>query len=354
MFIVMWANAIFGFWSAEQRVEYRYKKLVIVTLVEAVFQPVFCIVLIHICDEKVTGLVWGIAAATLICYIYLLIKQFIKGKVFYSKKIWSYALKLAIPLIPHYISSVLLNSSDRIMIQKLVGDGQAGIYNLAYTVSICGTLINQAVLQTLSPWIYQKIKAGRAQDIKKVAYPSLIAIAGVNLLIILFTPEIISIFGPSSYYEAIWVMPPISMSVFFMYMYNLFSAFEFYYEKTVFVSTATLIGAISNVILNYLFIRVFGYYAAGYTTLFCYMLFCFMHYLFMQKICKKEMGSNAYNVRIIVLISIAFLASGFVLMLTFNSPYIRYGIVIIALIIGIINRKRIVLRIGYIFGRKKT
>ena len=344
MFVIMWANAIFGFWSAEQRVEYRYRKLVIVTLIEAILQPALCVVLILLSNNnKVTGLVWGIAIATFLSYVALLIRQLIKGKVFFSKKIWSYSLKLAIPLIPHYISTVLLNSSDRIMIQKLVGDGQAGIYNLAYTVSICGTLINQAMLQTLQPWIYQKIKAGQFKDIKKVAYPALIVIAVVNLLVILFTPEIIRIFGPPSYYDAIWVMPPIALSVFFMFMYNLFSAFEFYYEKTVYVSVATMFGAALNVGLNYIFIKVFGYYAAGYTTLICYIIFAMAHYFFMRRICKDEINNViVYDMKILLLISVIFIACGFGLMATYNVPIVRYGIAVLVLVLCIIYRKKII------------
>lgn len=356
MFVIMWANAIFGFWSAEQRVEYRYRKLVIVTLIEAILQPVLCVVLIQLSNnDKVTGLVWGIAIATFLSYIALLIRQLLKGKVFFSKKIWSYSLKLAIPLIPHYISTVLLNSSDRIMIQKLVGDGQAGIYNLAYTVSICGTLINQAMLQTLQPWIFQKIKADKYEEIKKVAYPALVVIAVVNLLVVLFTPELIRLFGPESYHDAIWVMPPIAMSVFFMFMYNLFSTFEFYYEKSSYVSAATVIGAALNIALNYVFIKQYGYYAAGYTTLFCYIVFAVAHYLFMRRICRKEINNTiVYDVKILILISVAFLLCGFALMVTYDYQLLRYGIVAAVIVAGFILRKKLVRVFKIFVGSRKA
>ena len=342
MFIVMWTNAIYGFWSAEQRVEYRYRKMVVVTLVESVLQPFLCIFLIQVSEEKVSGLVWGIAIATFTSYIYLFIKQMKKGRIFFSKKIWGYTLKLAVPLIPHYISSVLLNSSDRIMIQKIAGEGQAGIYSLAYTISICGTLINQAVLQTLQPWLFQKIKEHQYKEIKKVAYPALVLIAMVNSLVILFAPEIIRIFGPSSYHEAIWVMPPIILSVFFMFMYNLFATFEFYYEKTAYISIATAIGAVLNIILNYIFIRTYGYYAAGYTTLLCYIIFAFVHYFFMQRICKKEINDvRVYNSRILIVIASVFMVCGFGLMATYRFSYIRYGVVALVIVLSIIYRKKI-------------
>ncbi len=354
MFVIMWANAVFGFWSAYQRVEYKYRALLIVTLFEAILQPLLSVALIKLSPDKLNGLVWAIAIATFISYSYLFVIQINKGRVFFDKNIWGYTLKLAIPLIPHYLSSVLLNSSDRIMIQKLVGEEAAGIYNLAYTVSICGTMINQAMLQTLQPWMFQKIKNKQFNEIKKLAYPALIAIAGVNLLIILFTPEIIKLFGPESYYEAIWVMPPITLSVFFMFMHNLFISFEFYYEKPFYVSAATIAGAIINIVLNYIFIQIFGYYAAGYTTLFCYVVFAIAHYCFMRKICREEIDDiRVYKLRILLIITIIFVALGFVIMVTYNYSYIRYSLVIIIILICFIMRKAIKGFVIELIGNRK-
>ena len=64
MFIVIWGNAVFEFWSTAQRVDYKYRGLLIVTLAMALVQPVLCIFFIKFFTNKVTGLVWGIAAST--------------------------------------------------------------------------------------------------------------------------------------------------------------------------------------------------------------------------------------------------------------------------------------------------
>ena len=354
MFAVMWGNAAFGFWSAEQRNEYKYKILLIVTLTEAILQPVLSIILLLRFENKVNGLVWGIAIANLLCYTPLFIAQMRKGKKFFEGSVWKYSVRLGIPLIPHYLSSVVLNSADRIMIKQLVGQGPAGIYNLAYTISICGTLINQALLQTIQPWVYQKIKDEKYEDIRKLAYPALIAIGCVNLMVILIAPELIRIFAPPSYYDAIWVMPPVSLSVYFMFMYNLFSYFEFYFEKPVYVSIATFIGAGLNIILNYIFIKQFGYVAAGYTTLVCYLTFCVTHYCFMRIICKKEInGVKVYDMRMIVGISLAVTAASFIIMMSYRNMYIRYGILLLVLVVCIIKRKYLKDYVLRLLGRKQ-
>ena len=179
-------------------------------------------------------------------------------------------------------------------------------------------------------------------------------IAGVNLLLILLAPEAVRIFAPQEYYEAIWVIPPVAMSVYFMYAYDLFAKFAFYYEKTKVIMTASVLGALLNVVLNYIFIKRFGYIAAGYTTLVCFMVYSIAHYVFMRKVCRDCCdGKYPYETRKIVLITIPFLAAGFIFMATYNYPVIRYGLVGTAMVVAIIMRKRIVGIVKNIMSLKK-
>ena len=83
-------------------------------------------------------------------------------------------------------------------------------------------------------------------------------IAGANLLLILLAPEAVAVFAPKAYYNAIYVIPPVSMSVFFMFSYDLFSKFEFYFEKTGFIMAASVTGALINLVTNYIFIQRYG------------------------------------------------------------------------------------------------
>ena len=41
-----------------------------------------------------------------------------------------------------------------------------------------------------------------------IAYLSLGIIATVNLILIVLAPEVIAVFAPYEYHEAIWVIPP--------------------------------------------------------------------------------------------------------------------------------------------------
>ena len=354
MLVMIWSTSAFNLWAGEQRVEYKYRNLVIATLIVSIAKPTVGIVFVKLATDKVTARILGIAIVELVGYIGFFIVQMKRGKQFYHAKYWKHAIVFNLPLIPHYLSQQVLNSSDRIMIKNLVGESEAGIYSLAYSISQIMILFNTALMQTISPWMYKKIKAKKNKDIASIAYISLSIIAVVNLTLILFAPEAVAIFAPKEYYEAIYVIPPVAMSVFFMYSYDLFAKFAFYYEKTRVIMMASVTGALLNLILNYIFIGMYGYIAAGYTTLVCYMVYSVIHYMFMCKVCRECCeGDYPYETRKILRITIPFLIAGFAFLTTYQLPVVRYGIVVAAFIPVVIFRKEIMTTVKRIMSLKK-
>ena len=318
MLVMIWATSAFCFWASEQRVLYKYKALVTITIVVSLAKPILGIVFVIHAKDKVTAQILGLVLVELIAYTILFIKQMRRGKKFFSEKYWRYALMFNLPLVPHYLSQTILSSADRIMIKSMTGDAAAGIYSLAYSIALIMTLFNTALMQTISPWIYQKIKAKKIEDISTVAYITLFVVAGVNLLLIAFAPEAVAIFAPKSYFSAIYVIPPVAM-------------------------IASVIGALLNIILNYIFIGIYGYQAAGYTTLICYIIYSICHYIFMNRVCDQCCGGiRPYDIKIILVIAVPFVFSGLLLLFTYHYAVIRYGIMIIALITALIKRENLI------------
>ena len=343
MLLMTWTTAVFGFWSSSQRVDFNYRKLVLVTVLVSVAKPLLGIILVINADDKVTARIVGLAIVEFVGYIGLFISHICQGKKLFVWKFWKHALLFNLPLIPHYLSQTVLNSADRIMISKMVSDDAAGIYSLAYSISLIMTMFNTALTQTLEPWRYKKLKEGKPEDIAKILYPTLIMIAALNLLIIVLAPEVVAVFAPYEYKDAIWIIPPVCMSVYFMFTYGYFAVFEFYYEKTKYVMLATTAGAVLNIILNYIFIGLYGYYAAGYTTLICYIVYSLAHYYFMRKISKEQFpGRKIYNMGILVGISAAFMAIGFAVMMTYTHMILRYMILLVIICAVLIKRRAIV------------
>ena len=349
MLIMIWTSAVFQFWSAEQRVNNKYRLLVGLTILVMIAQPAIGIVLVQLSDAayKATARILGMVIVNIAAYTWCFFVQMKRGKTFFSKKYWLYALKFNLPLVPHYLSQTLLYGSDRIMISRYVSESAAGIYSLAYSVAVIMTMFNTAITQTMGPWMYRKIKERKPQDIAPIVYSAMLIIAAANLTLIMLAPEAISIFAPPEYSDAKWVIPPVALSVFFMFMYDMFASFQFYFEKSWFIMAASVFGAALNIGLNYLFLSPrwfnFGYVAAGYTTLICYILYALCHYLCMRWVCKKHMdGAKVYDAKVLLGVSLCLVASGLMLSMTYEVPILRYSLVGIILLLLIVFHKKVI------------
>lgn len=343
MFVELLFVPAFAFWSNLQRNEYKYKALVIVTLAMSVANPILGIVAVLLTEHKAEARVITSVLVQVCVGLIFYIIQFYRGKKFYVKKYWKYALTFNIPLIPHYLSMTVLQQADRLMISKLVGNSEAAIYSVAYTVSTIMTLVTQAINNSFTPYTYQMIKAKNYRKIGNAANLLLILVGCGCIVAIAFGPEIIKIMAPIEYYDAIWIIPPVAISVYFMFLYPLFGNIEFYFEDTKFTMFASCIGAVLNVVLNAIFIPIFGYYAAGYTTLVCYILFAVAHYLVYKNICNKKILKNKiYDGKFIVILSVILVLAMIVMTFVYEFVLIRYAIILIILVVLFIKRTKII------------
>lgn len=329
------------FWTMQQRFEYKYVKLVVRTIAMVVLNTVLGIVFVLIAsgNEAVARFLSIVLVQAIfggVFYVYF----WKRAKKVFSTKGWLHALKVQLPLLPHSLSLTVLSSSDRIMITDMVGKAQAGIYSVAYSAGFIVNMLKNSIVDALKPWIYQKIKAKDFASIRKTCNIVMVLVTLISVVVTAFGPEIIFIMAPEQYHEAIYVIPPVAASSFFTFMYNLFSIVGLYFEKSNKIMIASVSGALLNLGLNYVCIQWFGYIAAAYTTLFCYMFFSFAHYLIMRGVCKKQLDNvKVYDIRFILLMSAVVVAFSIIFTLTYHLIFVRYGIILAVLVIMIIKRK---------------
>lgn len=343
LFVYYLVYPAFSFWSVKQRVEYRYIKLIIVTIATSIITPVISIALLNLTDMREDAVIVGYLIVQIGVGLYFYIYQFIIGKCFCDKKYWTQAIKFNIPLIPHYLSLIVLGQADRIMIRNLCGSDKAGIYNLAYQVSMVMIIVIGAINNSLVPWTYEKLKEKKYTKINQVGRSICFMVATMTVGVMIIAPEVIRLLGTKEYYEAVWIIPSVAISVFFTFCYGLFSTVEFYYDATQYVMIASVVGAFLNVILNAICIPVWGYIAAGYTTAICYFTFMIMHYIFMVRICKKEgQVYKIYDTLFMVVCTIMLCIIGGICMILYNYWIIRYVLLLLGILIAFIRRKKII------------
>ncbi len=340
LFILIWTTAEIEFWYAESRVELKYKQVLWFTIFFALSKPIISILLVITQDDKPLARITGSVIVDLVFCVVLITIAFCKKAFIFSAKYWRYGIAFNILLVPHYLSQTILNSSDRLMIDRMVGEKEAGIYSLAYSVSIMAIVLNQAIMSFLSPWIYKNIRDDHIEKIKKAYENCAILVAVLNSMVILFAPEIIRIFAPGEYYDAVGLMPPIIMSVFFLFCYEFWVRFEFYYEKTMYVALGSIVCAMLNVVLNYFFIGIYGYTAAAYTTLISYIIYVFCHYIFVKQI-NNDIVRRMAGKRILI-IGTCMTLYGFCVSFCYKYDLIRYMVAFATIIALLINRKKLI------------
>lgn len=268
---------------------------------------------------------------------------FRKTKTFYDKEIWLFALGFCIPLMPHYLSEFVLQSSDKIMINYLCGSSDVALYSVAYAAGSLINLVTNAINSTFAPYQYQKIKSGEYQLLAKRANQVLLFVGVMLSGIMIFSREIVWIFGGNKYIESVDVIVPICLGVYFNYVFQLFARVQEYYERKLTVIIPSIACAILNLVLNYVFINLCGYQAAAYTTFTCYALFCLIHFLFYRKVCRELLyGAALYDVKGILLISLAIMVSGIAIVFINHILWLKYTIILIGLLVLLIKRQCII------------
>ena len=341
MFSEIFFTTAWQLYAIRNRFDYKYKTIVAVTIVTNIAASLLSIILIILFpDYRVEAKILGIVIIRAIIYGFFYIRILIKGKVLYRKEYWIYSLRYNLPLIPHYLSQLVLNQSDRVMISRMCGNADAGAYSLAYQAAFVIQIFINAIQASFAPWCFQSIKNGKLKNIGKRAFQIELFIGIICLMFSLFAPEMVQILGGESYYRAVYIVPPVSMSILFLTLYSFFGNIEFYFEKTKLVMIASCIVAIANLILNYIFISIYGFVAAGYTTLVCYICYSIIHYYLMLIICKTNNVENPFPFGKMWTIALSFAAISIIVSLVYRFTLIRYCLIVITLMIGIVYFKK--------------
>lgn len=302
MFLLLAGQAVIDCWSLHQRYVYSYKRMITVTLLLTVltsFAGLLCVVFIAPTAES---RVVPLAVVTLVVGLFLYADIVKDGRCFVDKEAWVFALAFCVPLLPHYLSEFVLNSSDRLMINYLCGPSEVALYSVAGSVAGLIGLVTNSINASYAPYTYQKIKANETDQLAKTTNCVLIVVAGMLLLIELFGPEIIWVFGGSRYASSVALLAPLCFGMYFSYLFQMFARVQEYYVRRLAIVIPSVLCAVFNVVLNLLLIPVIGYQAAAWTTAASYLIFCCLHYAFYKRLCGRK-GVQVYEMQGILAVS---------------------------------------------------
>lgn len=327
----------FLLWCGKKRFEFKYKTVVGLTLLISMLSPIVAYLLVINTAEKGYARILGYSSVSIVVGIILFVVGAVRGRKLYNKEYWKYAFGFNIPLLAYYLSQFIFNQSDRIMISHMVGTDKAGIYGVAYNLAIVLIFVLNAINNSYVPWYYGKIKEGRMEENRTVANGIAVLMMLLLSCVIWFAPEIVEIMAGEMYIEAVYVIAPVALSLLPHFYTQLFVNVEFYYEEKKKLVGASLLAALVNIALNFIFIQEFGFVAAAYTTLFSFIIFCYSNYLAMKKVLiERNVEDVAYDYKALVSIFIIFVLLTIIGVVLYSYLWARIviaGIIFIGIVI---------------------
>ena len=182
-------------------------------------------------------------------------------------------LKYSLPLIPNAISWWIANTSDRLLIRYFIGASGNGIYAAANKIPTIYTTIfnvyNIAWIEALS-----RSAGDKKQDefINSMFEKSIRLFACICIGIICCMSLFFNMLIGEAYHSAYAHVYILLIAIFFNSICSLLGGIFTAYKESGIIGKTTVIGAVVNFIVNLVFIKFIGLYAASMSTLISYVV----------------------------------------------------------------------------------
>ena len=294
------------------------------------FGPILSVVLALIFKQhkyigRVIGLDFVYVIVTVIVLAWLLFSKGKKIKKLYLVR----TLHFSVPVIPHLLSQSVLTQCDLIMITYFCGSKETGIYSMGQTVGYLALTVMTQIMAAWSPWVYRRFEEKKYETVYQNSKLMILLGTYISFGLLTVSTELIKIFLPKGYLPCIYIVPPLVVSMYFQFIYLFFYDIEYYNRKADRIAIASVIASGLNLILNFFFMKKFGYIAACYTTAVSYLVLLLVNYLFCRSLGVKKICDVKYMCFWIVVMILY--AIGMILL----EPYfvVRYLILIIITIL---------------------
>jgi O-antigen/teichoic acid export membrane protein len=243
--------------------------------------------------------------------------------------------KIALPTLPHNYSAYLLNSSDRMVMDILgVSVSNLGIYNLAYSFGnyfdFGGNAVGMAAGPMTTNLMAEKTLEAERR-LQKLLFVLQILFISASFGVCLWLKEIFILLINNKELQGAYALAIIIiMGYNYRPMYWAVINRLCFYEKTEQLWKISFISGVINVVLNFIFIPIYGFTAAAYTTFFTLILIGFSGFLLPSY--KKTMSKEVSYYPLIWLILII-TSTVLVFVLKDSSFYVKFIVSFAVLVI---------------------
>ena len=234
--------------------------------------------------SQVVGILVAGLVFSIIGFIYMSKRGYIT--LFFDKDKIKSILNISIPLIPHVLGGLVIAASDRLFIEQMVGLEAVGLYAVGYSFGMIVMLFTDAFIKAWSPWFYKNL--ANPTDSKKIkivkyTYIFIIGLFVLAWLISVVAQFMLPYFVDERFYGASEFIFWIAMGYAVQGVYKIFFPYLVHISRTSFLATSTVLAALVNLVLNYIFINIFGAIGAAYATVVAFTVSALLVFWYQQK-----------------------------------------------------------------------
>ena len=280
----------------------------------------------------------------------LLFGEILQVRFRFNAKLWKQMIIYALPLIIAGMGGMINETFDRLMLrwwlpgEAVFKDGQVGIYNACYKLSILITLFIQAFRMGAEPFFFKQAEGQNPQRVyARVMKFFVIIICIMFLVVSLFMPLWKYFIGPK-YWEGLSIVPVLLLANMFLGIYYNLSIWYKLGHKTSAGAWITLIGAAITVLINFIFIPYFGYMACAWATFFCYGTMMIISFVWGQKEYRIPYAWKKLVAYIIIVVILFFIHRGIISVWHSNLLSLGVGTLLLCLylwFVGNVEKKEL-------------
>lgn len=251
------------------------------------------------------------------------------------------AMRYSMPLIPHSVASQAAGYADRIILNKFLNTGMAGVYHLGYVLSMPIEVLTFSINRAYTPLFFKHVeeKKDDLSEVIEVALVITLIYLFFSTAMALFSYEIVSWFFNENFLSAFEVIPFISFSFVNTGLYYLFSTVLFYDRTlTKFVPISTVIAGIVVISLDLVLVPQIGFLGAGIALYSGQLTLVILAYYFSR---NKIVRWPILKIISCYLIAVSIAATGSAISATQTNPLLAIGLKLLLLLILVFLCSRI-------------
>ncbi len=256
----------------------------ILTGVTTIISNIFLIVF---CGMGSDGMIISMAVANLVCSLYLFFRLKLYNLIDFgliNKKLIKEMNKYSIPLIPNGVSWWVVNVSDRTIISVVLGTAANGLYAVSNKFP---TILNSLLGIFNLSWSESAALHINAPDRDKFfsdvcnTITKLFTCLGVGMIACM--PFVFPILVNAKFDGAYNYIPILVLGTIFNVVICLYSGVYIAKKLTVQVALTSVIGAVINILINLVFVKYIGLYAAALSTAISYFAMMLYRHIDLKK-----------------------------------------------------------------------